>query len=73
MDSAYKDDFKDLTVTVPCCGAKTSLNELMYVWPAGFALFSIEVYNPGKEISDEELDCLERILGTTVKMIWAHY
>src|SRR5438045_4682754 len=37
MELAHEQQFQDLRVTTPCCGARTSLNDLDYVWPAGFA------------------------------------
>ncbi|MFF3504966.1 hypothetical protein [Streptomyces sp. NPDC003247] len=39
----YDTGFSTLRVTVPCCGAVTSLNDLVYDWPMGFARFRIEV------------------------------
>lgn len=34
--------FYDLTVTTPCCEKSTSLNELVYDWPQGFASVSVQ-------------------------------
>ena len=73
MDKASENKFTDLSVVVPCCGSKTSLNELRYEWPAGFAQFIIEIINPDRNISDEELLKIETILGSKLRKIWSHY
>lgn len=73
MDKAYQDKYTDLNVFVPCCRSKASLNELKYEWPAGFAKFSIEILNPTRDISDEELQDIETILETKLRKIWGHY
>jgi hypothetical protein len=73
MDAAYRKDFHDLAIKSPCCKNQTSLNELMYVWPAGFARFSIEIRSPSQDIDANFIRVLEGVLGTTLKEIWAHY
>ena len=42
MDEAYQNDYRDLTIRLPCCNNQSSLNDLEYVLPAGFSHFSIE-------------------------------
>lgn len=65
--------FEDLEVEVPCCGEQVSLNNLHYRMPQGFARFVIEATNPDIEsLPAGLLDDLERILGTRVRVIWAH-
>lgn len=73
MDDAYKTEFQNLGVKVPCCGRDTSLNDLTYDWPAGFARFSIEISNPGAEVADLLIHQIETILGTSLRKIWAYY
>lgn len=73
MDKAYKTEFQNLVVKVPCCGRDTSLNDLIYYWPAGFARFSIEISNPRLEVADLRIHQIETILGTPLRKIWAHY
>ena len=73
MDKAYENKFMDLSVFVPCCNSKTSLNDLKYEWPAGFAQFSIEIVNPDRDILEEELHEVETILDTKLRRIWSHY
>lgn len=74
MDRAHGRHFADLAVTVPCCGAATSLNDLRYDWPAGFARFVLEATNPGvPELPDAALAELERRLGAPLRVVRAHY
>jgi hypothetical protein len=73
MDNANENGFKNLMVEMPCCGKETSLNNLKYQWPSGFAQFSIEIRNPLKDIADSELKQLETVLGCSLRIIWAHY
>src|SRR5688500_17318071 len=47
--------FEALMVKVPCCGAQTSLNELRYDMPQGFARCVIEATNPNVDELPENL------------------
>jgi len=73
MDTAYKTKFADLSVHLPCCGTKSSLNDLRYEWPAGFSRFVIEVHNPDHDLNDEQIHSLEQILGCKLRKIWTRY
>jgi hypothetical protein len=73
MDEAFDNRYRNLVVQVPCCKFEISLNDLRYEWPAGFAQFSIEIRNPGKDVFQSELKELEVILGSSLRKIWAHY
>jgi hypothetical protein len=73
MDAAFQTQFADLTVTMPCCGAVSSLNDLHYEWPAGFARFVLESLNPQTDLDDEQLEQLAQILGCPLHKIWARY
>ena len=73
MDSAYQNRFVNLSIQMPCCGTESSLNDLQYECPAGFARFSFEIYNAIKDINLGELRSLEQIVGNKLKIIWAHY
>jgi hypothetical protein len=65
--------FENLTVTTPCCGGTTSLNDLDYIWPAGFSRFSLEAYRPNVEQLDvQAVKRLESILGCPLRLIWRH-
>ena len=74
MEIAHEQRFRDLRITTPCCAARTSLNELVYTVPAGFARYTLEALNPGLgSLSDSLVRRLEEALGATVRVIWAHY
>jgi hypothetical protein len=73
MDAAYQTGFANLLVNVPCCGAVSSLNDLQYELPAGFARFVLKVRDPDKDIDDEQLITLEQVLGCKLRKIWARY
>jgi len=70
MDVAFSNQFEDLTVTMPCCGATGSLNDLHYEWSAGFARFSLEALNPNSDLDDQQIHAIEGMLGCSVRKIW---
>ncbi len=63
MDVAFANQFADLQITMPCCGAVGSLNDLHYEWPAGFARFSLEALNPNADLDDQQIHAVEDMLG----------
>jgi hypothetical protein len=73
MEKADATHFTDLTIVTPCCKKQTSLNDLKYVTPAGFAKFVLSVNDPETEINETDLITLQKILGTPLKAIYAHY
>jgi hypothetical protein len=73
VDRAYATQFANLAVTMPCCGAASSLNDLHYEWPVGFARFILEARDPEADVSQEQLCLLEHVLGCHLRKIWAHY
>jgi hypothetical protein len=74
MEIGHGQGFQDLRVTVPCCGNQTSLNDLVYSWPAGFARYMLEALNPGiGTVPDTLVQRLEDALGAAVRVIWADY
>lgn len=74
MDTAYETNFANLDITTPCCGALTSLNDLHYDLPAGFARLVLEVMNPSvSDITAADIATLSSMLGTALRPIWAHY
>jgi hypothetical protein len=74
MEMGHEQQFRDLRVTTPCCAVRTTLNELVYSWPAGFARYTLEALNPGVgSLPDRVLERLENALGSEVRVIWAHY
>jgi hypothetical protein len=75
MDEASAHGFAALEVVVPCCQAETTLNDLRYEWPAGFARFVAEVRNPrrGATLTRDEIQQLELLLGCELRQVMAHY
>ena len=73
MDSKYKNQFANLTFITACCNKTTSLNNLNYKWPAGFAKFVVSISDAQSELTERDLIELQDILGTTARIIWAHY
>lgn len=66
--------FTDLAVTTPCCRIRTSLNDLVYDWPAGFAQAELSVLNPQRGwLDDAELAQVAIELGHPLKQVMAHY
>ena len=73
MEEAYATKFTRLGVVVPCCGKQTSLNDLRYEWPAGFARFILSAMNPEHGwLADAELNAIEATLGHPVRQILRH-
>lgn len=73
MDQASVDNFSDLTIEVPCCSRPTSLNDLIYDWPAGFARFILTVFDPDGDLCSEDVKKIEDALQCRIKKIAAHY
>ena len=73
MDKSYERHFTDLTFITECCYELTSLNDLVYDYPAGFSCFIISIRNPIIEITERQIVNLENLLGTKLRLIWAHY
>lgn len=73
MDKAFESQFKDLTFTTKCCKKEGNLNELNYKTPAGFARFIIVIKNQGHEISEAELNEVEKLLHHKLRVITAVY
>ena len=73
MDEACEKQFTNLDFITLCCNKKTSLNDLIYNMMAGFAKFVITISEPTNKIEENDVKNLEHILGTRLKIIWAHY
>lgn len=70
----YEEGFATLSTTPPCCGAETSLNDLVYDWPCGFARFEIDVLYPDRGwLSEEEVGRIAEALGHPVRQILSHF
>jgi hypothetical protein len=74
MEASHEAQFCDLRVTLPCCAQRTTLNDLVYSWPAGLARFTLEVLNPGlSSVPEPVRQRLEATLGCRLRLIWADY
>ena len=72
MNAAYEHSFENLSVTLPCCGRKSSLNDLRYDFPCGFSIVEFSILNPRNELKKDCFDALQELLGTSVREIHAH-
>ena len=73
MERASGQDYSRLAVTTPCCGTRTTLNELSYVWPAGFARVELRAVNPGRGwLAEDERRRVELALGHELREVRAH-
>jgi len=73
MDRAHRTRFEDLAVVPPCCGAPTTLNELDYDWPQGFAKWWLEARNPRRsKLETGELAELASVVGGPLREVWTH-
>lgn len=70
MAGACDTGFLDLAVTVPCCGQRFSLNDLRYDWPSGFARYVLQVTEPGRDLTEHEVQTLGAALGCGLRKIW---
>ncbi len=74
MDHTYTvSRFRDLSIIMPCCQTHSSLNDLRYEWPAGFARFLLEIHSAGIDLTEQQLSLFEPLLGCSMRKIWAHY
>ncbi len=73
MGDAYDGQFRDLAVTAPCCGGLTSLNELVYGWPAAFGRFVLEAINPNiSDVTPDQERQLAEVLGLELRKVLKH-
>jgi len=75
MDKAYKVNFENLSLILPCCNGASNLNELEYILPAGFARFVVEILN-AESIEyniNQHLKELEKLIGSKLKVIIVRY
>jgi hypothetical protein len=74
MEKAHQTNFNHLETETPCCKSRTTLNDLNYHFPQGFAKFIIAVRNPNISAIDKPSYAkLEQTLGCKLRTIWAHY
>jgi endogenous inhibitor of DNA gyrase (YacG/DUF329 family) len=64
MDKAWAPELKNLSVSTPFCGHSTTLNDLNYVWPAGFSRFVLEAMKSNiSQTTAEQDQALSEALG----------
>lgn len=74
MDKAGESEFTKLDIYLPCYNLTSSLNELDYNFPAGFARSAIKILNPNKyQIINKYIKEFEDKLGMKLKVVTAHY
>lgn len=69
MSSAAEGSFADLRVKTPCCRQDSSLNDLDYHFPCGFACLEIDIWNPALNLNAGDLKVLEELFGESVRII----
>jgi hypothetical protein len=74
MSLAWKRVPIQLDAVAGCCGARVSLNELRYRWPAAFGRFVLRVMNPhvGQLTAAQERE-LAQCLGCELTKVWRHF
>ena len=71
MDKSSELAFGDLGVSMPCCARPSTLNDLVYEMPQGFAQFAISLTEPGiDKLDDAAIVRLGEALGHPVRAIW---
>lgn len=74
MEKSWESKFQQMEVITPCCQSGTTLNDLDYQFPAGFARCQLSARDANqKEISPDQKSELEQILGTPLHQILVHY
>lgn len=75
MNAAYKTAFSDLRIQLPCCDVTSTLNDLHYRMPSGFARFLLKAQGKrvGAQLPVDKMRGLETILNTPLKQVWAQY
>ena len=70
VERAAATGYSRLAVTTPCCGTRTTLNDLDHVWPAGFARAELVVSVPRRGwLTEEELQQVAAALGHDVREV----
>jgi hypothetical protein len=59
--------------SVTGCGAASSLNDLQYYFPQGFARFVLSAVEPNIfDLEDGQVRELEGLLGCKLRKVWVH-
>lgn len=71
MDGAYDGSaFRDLSCITPCCALKTTLHDLDYQWPQGFAAFELRVHDPNGPVDEALASRLTDALGMPLRLVY---
>ena len=73
METAHEIFFNELSFTTSCCHKINSLNDLNYKSPAGFGKFIINISDAEDKMTLADFKKLQDILGTTLRLVLAHY
>jgi len=72
-DFSEKEGFRLDALSMPCCGATPTLNELRYEWPQAFRRFALIATHLGGKVPQELLARLESALGCRLRVIYQVY
>lgn len=72
MDEAYEDCFLSLSIVLPCCHHKSTLNDLEYDFPCGFAGIEFDILNPLKELNEELHLYIQSLFEEPIRIIHTH-
>jgi hypothetical protein len=73
MDEDDEDGFRLDAYATPCCGKRSTLNDLVYDWPQAFGRFALEAMNPNLgELDDSLKREFEQLLGTRLRIVYQH-
>ena len=72
MSAACAKDFVSLELETPCCHKVSSLNDLEYYFPCGFACIEIDIFNPVTEPDEECLAAVQTLLCEQLRVIHSH-
>lgn len=76
MDRAWDDEkgFELVTDQTPCCGASTTVADLDYKWPIGFARWFVSAYDKTHgPLTEAETRQLSNVAGMPLRAIYQHY
>lgn len=72
MDTASENNFKELSIIMPCCGKESTLNDLLYDFPCGFACIEFDILNPSTNFDNQVLSTIKDLLGNPILVVHAH-
>lgn len=73
MTESEENNYTNRMFITPCCSKNSSLEDLKYNHQVGFSRFILEISNPSRNITDEELVKISNIFRCTLKIIVARY